>query len=376
VTDLPPHLYYRHGVDTHGETPTLERALLERARLVGLGTYPLLTLGHLAYETGTEYKYLREIVSRRRDPYTSTSIPKRAGGSRPISIPEPPLIEVQRWLLANVLGVLPGHPASFAYREGRSIVQCAGQHRGGVWLIKMDLHDFFGSVNEAQVFKVFRGLGYSKLVSFELSRLTTRAPYATQQFTRNTIWPYSVNMQGALPQGSPTSGQLANAAATRLDRLLYTMSVRQNLVYTRYSDDLVFSTRQDVGRDGAARIVREITRLIDFAGFAPHQKKTRVIPPGARRIVLGLLVDDTVRLPVDRRRRVELHLRGCEKFGLGSHASARGFESVFAFVDHLDGWIAFAMGVERERAMQWRRRLTDVLEREGLLALVSSNPRS
>lgn len=364
---LPPHLYYRNGIDAGVDRKTLERALIQRERLHDREAFPLLTLGNLAFETGAEYGYLRAIVSRKVDPYASASTVKRSGGSRPISIPDPALMQVQRWLLANVLHARPGHPASFAYQDGRSIVQCASRHCGGSWLIKMDLHDFFGSVKEESIYRIFRNLGYSKLLAFELGRLTTRAPDAKRVRTGGAIPSYSVNRVGALPQGAPTSGQLANMAALRLDRLLSKLSSTRDLVYTRYSDDLVFSTRKDIGRTGAAELVREISRLIRFAGFLPHHNKTRVIPPGARRIVLGLLVDDTVRLPADRRRRIELHLRGCEKFGVGQHALARGFDSVFSFVDHLDGWIAFAMGVERDRAIQWRARLHGALQRDGML---------
>lgn len=367
MAELPPHLYYQQGVLSGVPAHTLDRALRERARLLARPAFPLLTLGHLAHESGSDYRYLREIVSRKRDPYTSVSMSKKSGGVRPISVPEPMLMDVQRWVLANVLNRLPAHPASYAYQEGRSIVQCADQHRGSQWLIKMDLHDFFGAVDEGSVFRVFRSLGYSKLLAFELSRLSTRAPRAAHLPTSDVIRPYRVDRHGSLPQGGPTSGQLANAAATRLDRLLQDLSLRRDVVYTRYSDDLVFSTRRDIGRDDASQLVREISSLIRFTGFSPHKRKTRVIPPGTRHIVLGLLVDETVRLPTDRRRRIELHLRGCEKFGLGAHAASRGFDSVFAFIDHLDGWISFALGVEVERASQWRIRLNDVLRREGVL---------
>lgn len=80
----------------------------------------------------------------------------------------------------------------------------------------------------------------------------------------------------------------------------------------------------------------------------------------------GATVDDTVRLLPEHRRRIEVHLRGCELCGLASHAAHHRFESVFSFVNHLDGWIAFGLGVERERAMGWRERFRRVLEQEGL----------
>lgn len=366
---IPPHLYYQGGLDLGIEPPSLERASKERARLEAQGAYPILSLGHLAKETGASYTYLREVVSRNRDPYRSIAIPKATGGTRPISAPEPVLMDVQRWILDHMLKGVASHPASFAYRTGVSIVQCAAQHLGSRWLVKMDLHDFFGTVTEASVYRVFRRLGYGKLVSFELARISTRAEearHASWLAATSVITAYAVAGVGVLPQGAPTSGSIANAAAKRLDKFLQSFALRHSLTYTRYSDDLVFSSRSDFDRPQAEAVTQEVSGLIRRAGFVVHRSKTRIVPPGARKVVLGLLVDESVRLIPEHRRRIEVHLRGCEEFGLARHAAHRGFDSVFSFVDHLDGWIAFALGVERERALVWRQRLHQILDRDGL----------
>jgi RNA-directed DNA polymerase len=369
---IPPHVYQQAGLDLGIEPEALNRASAERARLLAQGAYPILSLGHLAKETGASYNYLREVVSRSRDPYRSIVVPKAAGGARAISAPEPVLMEVQRWILENVLVNLPAHPASYAYRPNVSIVQCATQHQGARWMVKMDLHDFFGTVSEPSVFRVFRRLGYGRLVAFELARITTRAENAQHVpwiAASKVIASYGVNEVGVLPQGGPTSGSLANAASARLDSFLQAYALRKNLTYTRYSDDLVFSSFDQFQRSVAESVAQEVTGLIRRAGFVAHRTKTHIVPPGARKVVLGLLVDESVRLMPEHRRRIEVHLRGCEEFGLASHASHRGFDSVFSFIDHLAGWIAFALGVERERASCWRDRLHRILEREGLPAL-------
>jgi RNA-directed DNA polymerase len=366
---IPPHLFYQTGLDRGVPAPALQRASAERARLLARGAYPIFSLGHLAHETGATYTYLREVVSRTRDPYRSIAIPKASGGVRSISAPEPIIADVQRWILANLLLSLPANSASFAYQPGRSIVQCAEQHIGAQWMIKLDLHNFFDTVTEPQVYRVFRNLGYKKLVAFELARITTRAEGAKHRSwlaATRTIPSYAVDTRGVLPQGAPTSGQLANAVAGELDDLLQTYSLQEGLTYSRYSDDLMFSSRDHFRRPNAEKAVRHVSGLIVRAGFIVHRSKTRIVPPGARRVVLGLLVDDSVRLLPEHRRRIEVHLHGCEKFGLANHASHRGFESVFSFVNHLGGWIAFALGVEPTRALAWRERLYRLLTKEGL----------
>lgn len=366
---IPPHLYRQIGQQEGVAAPALERASLERASLTARGTFPILSLGHLAHETGASYTYLREVVSRTRDPYRSLAVPKGNGGSRAISAPDPILADVQRWILANPLANLPANSASYAYQTGRSIVQCAERHLGVQWMIKMDLHNFFDTVTESRVYKVFRSLGYRKLVAFELARVTTRAEGAKHRSwlaARYVIPSYAVDTPGILPQGAPTSGQLANAAAGPLDDVLQRLSLDEGLTYTRYSDDLVFSSLDRFRRNDAVRLVHQISNAVAKEQFVVHHQKTRIVPPGARKVVLGLLVDEAIRLLPEHRRRIEVHLRGCERFGLANHANHRGFESVFSFVNHLGGWIAFALGVDQSRALMWRHRLHSILAKEGL----------
>jgi RNA-directed DNA polymerase len=339
--------------------PVVEKAAAEWGRLRGLGLSPVLTLGHLARLTGVSYGYLREIVERKRDPYEDIVRLKRDGTTRPISSPEPVLMSVQRWVLRNVLRPLAPHPASFAYQSGRSIVQCAEQHLGARWLVKLDLHDFFGTIDEARVYRVLRDLGYAPLISFELARICTRMR-GERHFgfgMPEVIHSYAVARRGVLPQGAPTSGALANAVAASLDRRLASLAAANGVVYTRYSDDLVFSTGPSFDRARAAVLIGEVFGAIADNDFAVHRKKTRVVPPRARQVVLGLVLGrGRVQLMPEFKRRVDVHIRGVAKFGLAEHALHRGFRSMISFVNHVDGCLAFAASVEPEHAAEARRR--------------------
>src|SRR6266511_4735421 len=104
LTDSP-HLYRRHGLDLGHSRELIERALSQAGRAEARGLPSILTLGHLAHQTGAPYPYLREIVERRHDPYRTFQIARRDGSrGRVISTPEPTLMWVQKWLLARVLG--------------------------------------------------------------------------------------------------------------------------------------------------------------------------------------------------------------------------------------------------------------------------------
>ena len=337
-----------------------------------MGLEPVVSLGHLAHLTGAPYPYLRAVVSRRKDPYISISRRKSNGAVREISSPEPMLADVQRWILKRVLPSLYVHPASYAYQRNRSIKQCAGRHVGASWLVKMDLHDFFHAIDERQVFKLLRAAGYPALISFEMARLCTRS-FAERPCRGNNpkyrqIPEYNFDRAGVLPQGGPTSGALANAAAASLDRRLAELARSRDVVYTRYSDDLTFSARREFSRKSASSLIKAVNAGVIEEGFEPHHKKTRVITPGARHVVLGLLLgDDSVRLLPEFKRRVEVHVRGVEKFGLVGHTSHRGFNSLHGFVNHVDGCLAFATGIEPVYAQTMRTRWQLALNSEGYL---------
>lgn len=126
-----PHEYRREAVLQGRLNEQIDRAIADSQALADRGVETVLTLGHLSRRTGATYPYLRSIVRRSHDPYHSFVISRRDGKSgRPIAVPEPVLMEVQRWLLRRVLHRLPPHQASFAYHPSCSIKTCAQVHCG------------------------------------------------------------------------------------------------------------------------------------------------------------------------------------------------------------------------------------------------------
>jgi RNA-directed DNA polymerase len=277
---------------------------------------------------------------------------------------------VQKWLVKKVLNCLNPHPDSYAYQLRRSIRACATRHLGARWLVKADLHDFFHSINERSVYRVFVSVGYSPLISLELARLCTRlsgralVDSSTSRQDYPAIPNYHSTHLGFLPQGAPTSGALANLVARRLDERLSAYAVAHRLVYTRYADDLTFSSGGEFRRGHAAAILQKANLVTAECGFALHHRKSRIVPPGARKIVLGLLVDgDRIRIRKESRSRIITHVRGVEKFGLSAHRVKRGFSSSFSFILHVEGLLSFAQDVDGEWcapiAFRWRAALNN-----------------
>jgi RNA-directed DNA polymerase len=132
--------------------------------------------------------------------------------------------------------------------------------------------------------------------------------------------------------------------------------------HDRYSDDLVFSSIDTFDRRRASGIIAHVRSIVEDQSLRLHRKKTRIVPPGARQVVLGLLVGDhNVRLLPEFRRGIEVYVRGVKRYGLSNHASHRQFDSIFSLVDHVDGCIAFAASVDPAFANQMRHRWNDAL---------------
>jgi RNA-directed DNA polymerase len=285
---------------------------------------------------------------------------------RAISIPDPILMGVQRWILDRILAGLPTHCNSYAYTPGTSIRQCAQKHVGARWLVKLDIRDFFQSITEAQVYSVFNTAGYRPLVSLELARICTRyaghAAHIDQKrfvaHPRYTSVPaYSRPLLGFLPQGAPTSGGLANQVARPLDIKLTKLADSYSAVYTRYADDLIFSPMDRFDRSLARDLIRAARGVLQSERFILHEQKTSVVPPGARKIVLGLLVDgDRVRINRRMRSRLTRHVRGVETFGLSSHVAHSKFASIDGFVRHVSGLLAFVYDIEPVWAAEMQKR--------------------
>ncbi|WP_413721901.1 reverse transcriptase family protein [Sodalis sp. RH24] len=322
---------------------------------------PILTLNHLAYMAGVEYTYLRAIINRHDfHPYRFFLIRKKGGGNkRKIFIPEPQLLKVQRFIHSKILIHIPSHESSFAYIPNSSIFDAANIHTNSKWLIKLDIENFFETISEIDVYHIFLENGFSELLSFELARICTwPGPRSYRErkiaFKKKNLKSYKFyndnSELGNTPQGAPTSPCLSNLVCKSLDEKMANLSERFTLRYSRYSDDIVFSSDSNkLSRHDALEIIRSAYEIINNFGFIPNKNKTKIVPPGARKIVLGLNVEkDEVGLDKMFKYKIKQHLHFCKHPNVGpvNHAKFKGFTSVIGFRNHLHGLILYSKSID------------------------------
>jgi RNA-directed DNA polymerase len=116
-------------------------------------------------------------------------------------------------------------------------------------------------------------------------------------------------LEHRLPQGAPTSPAIANLVAFPMDDELTRVSKFEGVVYSRYADDLSFSSNAPI----SAEFRTTVSEIVRRFGFQVQRTKTRLMGPAIRREVTGLTVNQQVSIPRQRRRelRAYFHQIGC-----------------------------------------------------------------
>ena len=213
--------------------------------------------------------------------YQEFTIPKKSGGVRLIQAPSSELKAVQRRILRRLLAGLKSHDAAVGFEQGKSIVTGARQHTGKALVLHFDIIDFFPSTSRARVYKYFRCIGWNSRVTKLLCRLVTH--------------------EDSLPQGAPTSPRLSNLVNYLMDHSIQNFVSQLDGTYTRYADDITVSfPAPDCDFE---EIIDGVFKYIRWNGYRPHLgKKLKVSRRSQRQSVNGLVVNERVNLPRERRR--------------------------------------------------------------------------
>ncbi len=227
--------------------------------------------------------------------YTSFELPKRDGTIRQIRTPEARLSLVQRRLATLLIecteelkaNVPPRRSLAHWFEVGRSIITNAHLHRRRRYVFNLDLADFFPSINFGRV----RGF-------FIKDRHFSLKPKVA------TILAQIACFDNQLPQGSPCSPVISNLIGHVLDGRLARLAKTCKCTYSRYADDITFSTSQrdfppqiaTPLQDGGWQVSNELRARIIAAGFAVNDRKTRMQFRTSRQIATGLTVNDKVNI--------------------------------------------------------------------------------
>jgi RNA-directed DNA polymerase len=251
--------------------------------------------------------------------YKTFQIPKRNGGQRTIKAPIDGLKLLQRKLsdlLQDCISEINTAKqrkdrTAHGFKRKRSIITNARRHRHRRWVFNLDLEDFFPSINFGRV----RGF-LLKNRDFELHKDV------------GTVIAQIACHENSLPQGSNCSPVISNLVAHLLDMRLVKLASEAGCTYSRYADDLTFSTNKREfptqiavrsGSEGTAAHLwlpgEALQKIINRSGFQINAKKTHQMYRASRQKVTGLVVNKKINVRWEYRHNVRAMVHSLVKTG-------------------------------------------------------------
>lgn len=303
--------------------------------------------------------------------YKEFRIKKKSGSDRIIHAPINGLKSLQKTLSFVLQCVFEPHKAAMGFVRDRSIVDNAKLHVGSRYVYNIDLKDFFHSIDQARVWKCLqlkpfnlklhsnlvlqnnvekntkKATKYLDKVDAKLAKTNTItlfddyiidenrrlvkkrkdsnrldianiiaslccAEMEVERQTETGEWE-NVN-RNVLPQGAPSSPVITNIVCQKLDYLLTGVAKRFGLKYSRYADDITFSSLHNVYKP-ESEFINEINRIILEQNFHIKESKTRLQKDGYRKEVTGLLVNEKVNVQKRYIKQLRMWLYYWERYG-------------------------------------------------------------
>jgi hypothetical protein len=178
--------------------------------------------------------------------------------------------------------------------KGKSIITNAQQHTQKKFLLNVDIKSFFDSITIEKIYQLFLSIGFKKEIASVLAELVT--------------------VDGVLATGFSTSPTISNIICTVMDDVFLKVSEKNNVIYTRYADDITFSSNEYITHKG------DIEKILNTFSFRINQDKFRLYRRGGPQYVTGLtVVDRRPRLSKKFKRLIRLELYYIKKYGFTDH---------------------------------------------------------
>ncbi len=245
------------------------------------------------------------LAARAPHSYKIYTIDKKTGGKRTIAQPARQTKYIQNLLIEKVLKNLPVHECAAAYQPGSSIKKNAIKHKDNAYLAKFDLIDFFGSITNKDLTSHFNNYLLDKIDS-KFFNLIARFCCITYKGQQGYV----------LSIGAPTSPLLSNSVMYEFDVLMHNWCHERNITYTRYADDLTFSSNsKDVSFVIEEKIV-ELLNTLKYPKLQLNRKKTVYSSKKNQRRITGLIITNEGKISLGRERKRTISAM-IHKFSLG-----------------------------------------------------------
>lgn len=241
---------------------------------------------------------------RNKKSYKTFRIPKKSGGYREISSPKAILKSLLTYTNKILQALYEAPTCVTGFTPGKSVLDNAEKHIGKNYIFNIDLQNFFPSISKSRVWATLKldPYNFNDPISDAIAGLCCTEISIDGETRR------------ALPQGSPCSPIITNIVCRNLDRQLNKLAKKFNLTYSRYADDITFSSNHNVYQKDS-EFVTKLKNIIQKQHFTINEKKTRLQKKNQRQEVTGLIVSDRVNVAKDYVRDIDNILHIWDKYG-------------------------------------------------------------
>lgn len=304
--------------------------------------------------------------------YRHFYIPKKSGDMRHIVAPIPQLRQLQQSVNLMLREAYTPAACVMGFVPHRSVATNASLHVGRRFVWNLDLQDFFPSIRHEQVLRALRREPFSLQPPVaEVLSLLCCCPLHVSVADPTTGRQRTVRRL-VLPQGAPTSPILSNIVCQKLDRRLQGLAATYGATYSRYADDITFSSDSHLFSPRSA-FVAQVREIIAQEGFAVNEKKVRLQSSAQRQEVTGLTVGTKVNVAKGYVKELRFLLHRWERYGF--HAALAVYAPIYRerhpgsevppIENYLQGkldYMRMVKGDEDPTTLALQRRLQTLLE--------------
>lgn len=254
--------------------------------------------------------------------YKTFTIPKKSGGVRVIHAPVKLLKSFQTYLNRILQAFYDAPDCVTGFVPSKSILNNAEHHIGQNYVFNSDLKDFFPSITQARVWGALktRPFNFPESIASAIAGICCIKEAVEKEEDYSEAEAFDAPARAVryvLPQGSPCSPVLTNIVCHNLDWKLSGLARRFHLCYSRYADDITFSSPHNVYQEDG-EFIKEFRRIVAGQNFTINEKKTRLQKRGERQEVTGLVVSDRINVTREYVRDLDNLLYIWEKHGHNS----------------------------------------------------------
>ena len=277
----------------------------------------------ISKQTSLDAGYLYRFARSANYRYKIYSIPKRNGGERLIEHPSKKLKFIQRWLAKKLFSKFPVHEKAYAYKSNTNIRHHAELHRGKNYLLRIDFRDFFPSLTAQDIGTILQRFQYND----EAGLSNDEIDFILRIVTRHK----------KLTIGAPSSPIISNILMYEFDTYWSAYAQERNILYSRYADDVYFSTNQSNILNQCLVDLREYLKNQESPRLYINNEKIVHTSKKRRRIVTGLYLTSDNRVSLGRKKKRKI--KSLVHRYMNDNLPREG-------IDYLSGVLAHAHSVE------------------------------